>query len=138
MALRTIRVQGDPVLEKICKPVKELTPRTKELIEDMLDTMYEANGVGLAAPQVTYLMHELKEKGLWFVCADMDGTTMYDLNLTGPIGLVIGNEGSGVSRLVKEKCDFVASIPMKGDIDSLNASVAAGVLAYEIVRQRLK
>ena len=83
-------------------------------------------------------IEELKGKGMWFVCADMDGTTMYDLNLTGPIGLVIGNEGDGVSRLVKEKCDFVASIPMKGEIDSLNASVAAGVLAYEIVRQRLK
>ena len=83
-------------------------------------------------------IEELKEKGLWFVCADMGGTTMYDLNLKGPIGLVIGNEGDGVSRLVKEKCDFVASIPMKGEIDSLNASVAAGVLAYEIVRQRLK
>ena len=82
-------------------------------------------------------IEELKEKGLWFVCADMGGTIMYDLNLTGPIGLVIGNEGDGVSRLVKEKCDFVASIPMKGEIDSLNASVAAGVLAYEIVRQRM-
>ena len=82
-------------------------------------------------------MEELKKEGLWFVCADMGGTTMYDLNLTGPIGLVIGNEGEGVGRLVKEKCDFVASIPMKGDIDSLNASVAAGVLAYEIVRQRM-
>ena len=83
-------------------------------------------------------IEELKKEGMWFVCADMDGQTMYDLNLTGPIGLVIGNEGAGVSRLVKEKCDFTASIPMKGDIDSLNASVAAGVLAYEIVRQRLK
>ena len=83
-------------------------------------------------------IEELKKAGMWFVCADMDGQTMYDLNLTGPIGLVIGNEGAGVSRLVKEKCDFTASIPMKGDIDSLNASVAAGVLAYEIVRQRLK
>ena len=82
-------------------------------------------------------MEELKKEGLWFVCADMGGTTMYDLNLTGPIGLVIGNEGEGVGRLVKEKCDYVASIPMKGDIDSLNASVAAGVLAYEIVRQRM-
>lgn len=82
-------------------------------------------------------MEELKEKGLWFVCADMGGESMYRLNLKGPIGLVIGNEGEGVSRLVKEKCDFVASIPMKGEIDSLNASVAAGVLAYEIVRQRL-
>ena len=83
-------------------------------------------------------IEELKKEGRWFVCADMDGQTMYDLNLTGPIGLVIGYEGAGVSRLVKEKCDFTASIPMKGDIDSLNASVAAGVLAYEIVRQRLK
>ena len=82
-------------------------------------------------------MEELKERGLWFVCADMDGDMMYRQNLTGPIGLVIGNEGSGVSRLVKERCDYTASIPMNGDIDSLNASVAAGVLAYEIVRQRL-
>ena len=83
-------------------------------------------------------IEELKKEGLWFVCADMGGTRMYDLNLKGAIGLVIGNEGEGVSRLVKEKCDMVASIPMKGDIDSLNASVAAGVLAYEIVRQRLQ
>ena len=80
---------------------------------------------------------ELKEKGLWFVCAAMDGELMYRQNLTGPIGLVIGNEGGGVSRLVRENCDFTASVPMKGDIDSLNASVAAGVLAYEIVRQRM-
>lgn len=82
-------------------------------------------------------IEELKKEGLWFVCADMGGDVMYDLNLTGPIGLVIGNEGNGVSRLVREKCDMIASIPMKGDIDSLNASVAAGVLAYEIVRQRM-
>ena len=82
-------------------------------------------------------IEELKEKGIWFVCADMGGETMYDLDLTGPMGLVIGNEGEGVSRLVREACDFTASIPMKGDSDSLNASVAAGVLAYEIVRQRL-
>lgn len=82
-------------------------------------------------------IEELKKEGMWFVCADMGGEMMYDLNLKGSIGLVIGNEGEGVSRLVKEKCDYIASIPMKGDIDSLNASVAAGVLAYEIVRQRL-
>ena len=82
-------------------------------------------------------MDELKKEGLWFVCADMKGEVMYRQNLTGPIGLVIGNEGEGVSRLVREKCDFTASIPMKGDIDSLNASVAAGVLAYEIVRQKM-
>ena len=82
-------------------------------------------------------MEALKEQGMWFVCADMDGQEMYQLNLRGPIGVVIGNEGEGVSRLVKEKCDFVASIPMKGDIDSLNASVAAGVLSYEVVRQRM-
>lgn len=82
-------------------------------------------------------MEELKQRGLWFVCGDMEGEVMYRQNLTGPIGLVIGNEGEGVSRLVKEKCDYVAAIPMKGNIDSLNASVAAGVLAYEIVRQRM-
>ena len=82
-------------------------------------------------------MEELKKKGMWFVCADMDGTLMYRLDLKGPIGLVIGSEGEGVGRLVKEKCDMVAAIPMQGNIDSLNASVAAGVLAYEIVRQRL-
>ena len=86
---------------------------------------------------ISKTIEELKDKGLWFVCADMGGTTMYDLDLKGPIGLVVGNEGKGVSRLVKEKCDFIASIPMFGDIDSLNASVATGVLAYEIVRQRL-
>ena len=82
-------------------------------------------------------IEDLKKRVIWFVCADMGGESMYRLNLTGPIGLVIGNEGEGVSRLVKEKCDMIASIPMKGDIDSLNASVATGVLAYEIVRQRL-
>ncbi len=82
-------------------------------------------------------MEDLKKQGMWFVCGDMDGECMYSLDLTGPVGVVIGNEGSGVSRLVKENCDFVASIPMFGDIDSLNASVAAGILSYEIVRQRL-
>ena len=87
---------------------------------------------------ISKTIDELKDKGLWFVCADMGGTTLYDLDLRGSIGLVIGNEGKGVSRLVKEKCDFVASVPMFGDIDSLNASVATGVLAYEIVRQRLQ
>ena len=87
---------------------------------------------------LTNTIRDLKEQGMWFVCADMDGTSMYDLNLTGPIGLVIGNEGEGVSKLVRENCDFIASIPMNGDIDSLNASVATGVLAYEIVRQRIQ
>lgn len=87
---------------------------------------------------LTSTIEELKKEGMWFVCADMDGTTMYDLDLKGPVGLVIGNEGEGVSKLVREHCDMAASIPMKGDIDSLNASVACGVLAYEIVRQRLQ
>lgn len=82
-------------------------------------------------------INKLKDRGIWFVCADMDGEKMYDLDLTGPIGLVIGNEGKGVSSLVRKNCDYVASIPMKGDIDSLNASVAAGIMAFEIVRQRL-
>ncbi|MCR5676651.1 MULTISPECIES: 23S rRNA (guanosine(2251)-2'-O)-methyltransferase RlmB [Agathobacter] len=87
---------------------------------------------------MTQTIKELKDKGMWFVCADMGGTAMYDLDLTGPIGLVIGNEGDGVSKLVRENCDMIASIPMKGDIDSLNASVATGVLAYEILRQRIQ
>ena len=98
--------------------------------------------VGLTATvaKVTNLvktMEELKKQGMWFVCGDMSGETMYSLDLTGPIGVVIGNEGDGVSRLVKENCDFTASIPMQGDIDSLNASVAMGILSYEIVRQRI-
>lgn len=80
---------------------------------------------------------ELKNQGVWIACADMEGELMYNVNLTGPIGIVIGNEGSGVSRLVKESCDYVVSVPQKGDINSLNASVAAAVLAYEIVRQRM-
>ncbi len=84
---------------------------------------------------ISKTIDELKTKGIWFVAADMDGTDMYDIDMTGAIGLVIGNEGKGVSRLVKEKCDFIATIPMKGDIDSLNASVAAGVLGFEVFRQ---
>ncbi len=83
-------------------------------------------------------IEELKKEGMWFVCADMDGKTMYELDLRGPIGLVIGSEGEGVGRLVKDKCDMVAAIPRRGNLDSLNASVAAGVLAYEIVRQRMR
>ena len=83
-------------------------------------------------------IEDLKKEGLWFVCADMNGTVMYDLDLKGPIGLVIGSEGEGVSRLVKEKCDFILSLPMLGHINSLNASVAAGVLMYEFTRQRMK
>lgn len=86
---------------------------------------------------LSHTIRELKKKGMWFVCADMDGARMYDLDLKGPIGLVIGSEGEGVSKLVKENCDFTAAIPMAGEIDSLNASVAAGILSYEIVRQRL-
>lgn len=82
-------------------------------------------------------IRELKEEGMWFVCADMDGQLMYQVDMKGPLGLVIGSEGAGVSKLVKEQCDFTAAIPMKGNIDSLNASVAAGVLAYEAVRQRM-
>ena len=82
-------------------------------------------------------IESLKDQGMWFVCADMDGESMYNLNLTGSIGVVMGNEGNGVSDLVKKHCDLVASIPMKGDIDSLNVSVATGILTYEVVRQRL-
>lgn len=84
------------------------------------------------------VMEELKKQGLWFVCADMAGPVMYDVDLTGPVGIVIGNEGEGVGKKIKENCDFIASIPMKGNVDSLNASVAAGVLAYEVVRQQIQ
>lgn len=87
---------------------------------------------------LTQTIEELKKEGMWFVCGDMNGEIMYNVDMKGAIGLVIGSEGEGVGRLVREKCDFVASIPMKGQIDSLNASVAAGVLAYEIVRQRMQ
>lgn len=81
-------------------------------------------------------IEELKKAGLWIACADMDGENFYSSNLRGPIGLVIGSEGMGVGRLIKEKCDFTVSIPMYGEISSLNASVAAGLLMYEVVRQR--
>ena len=86
---------------------------------------------------ISRTIEDLKKRGMWFACADMKGELMYNANLTGPIGIVIGNEGTGVSRLIKQNCDLIVSIPMKGDIDSLNASVAAGVLAYEVVRQRM-
>ena len=85
---------------------------------------------------ISKTIEELKDQGMWFACADMDGTEMQKTNLKGSIGLVVGSEGKGVSRLVKEKCDFVVKIPMKGHIDSLNVSVATGVLLYEINRQR--
>ena len=118
------------------RPVSyETLERAVSSIEQALFSSYDREIPSVRIGELT--MEELKKKGMWFVCADMDGTRMYDLNLTGSIGLVIGNEGEGVGRLVKENCDFIASIPMKGNIDSLNASVAAGVLAYEIVRQRL-
>ena len=93
----------------------------------------------MAVAKVTNLnntIDELKKKGLWIACADMEAETYYGTNLSGAIGVVIGSEGEGVSRLVKEKCDFQLSIPMYGRIESLNASVAAGLIMYEIVRQR--
>ena len=85
---------------------------------------------------ISKTIEELKKEGLWFICADMSGTSMYEVDFKGAIGIVIGNEGSGVSESVKKKCDFLVSIPMFGDIDSLNVSVATGILAYEAVRQR--
>ena len=119
----------------------------KEMIKlgaDMIDLGGESTRPGhkfVSAEEeisrIVPVIKRLKEEGLWIAAADMDGEVFYEQNLTGPIGLVIGNEGEGVSRLVKEKCDFIASVPMFGDIDSLNASVATGVLAYEIVRQRM-
>lgn len=91
------------------------------------------------AAKVTNLaqtIDELKEQGFWVTAADMDGQIMYDIDFKGKIAIVVGSEGKGVSRLVREKCDFIAQIPMHGEINSLNASVAAAVLMYEAVRQR--
>jgi 23S rRNA (guanosine2251-2'-O)-methyltransferase len=85
---------------------------------------------------IPQILEELKERGVWIYCADMDGETFYNANLKGSVALVIGSEGKGVGRLVKEKCDVILSMPMKGKINSLNASVAAGVLMYEISKQR--
>ncbi len=122
--------------------VDDILAKAAEKGEDpfiiVLDNIEDPHNLGaiIRTANLARTIDDLKKKGIWFACADMDGQVMYKQNLTGPIGLVIGNEGEGVSRLVKEKCDYICSIPMKGDIDSLNASVAAGVLAYEIVRQR--
>ena len=122
----------------MCKSLTLLRSSTRHIFYHSKTSAGAINYTPVAkVTNIAATIESLKKEGLWFVCADMGGETMYNLNLTGPIGLVIGNEGEGVSRLVKEKCDYVASIPMKGNIDSLNASVAAGVLAYEIVRQRM-
>lgn len=85
---------------------------------------------------ISSVIDELKQRGIWIYAADMDGEPWCSVDYSGPVALVIGSEGSGVSRLVKEKCDFVISLPMKGKINSLNASVACGILSYEIARQR--
>lgn len=85
---------------------------------------------------IVQAIKELKEKGLWIACADMDGKPMFEENLTGPMGIVVGSEGEGVSKLTKENCDYVISVPMYGKVTSLNASVAASLMTYEVVRQR--
>lgn len=87
---------------------------------------------------ITNTIKKLKKEGLWIAAADMDGGVFYEQNLTGPLALVIGSEGFGVSRLVKQNCDFVVKMPMIGNVSSLNASVAGGILLYEIFRQRMK
>ena len=110
--------------------------KVREKIAELSEKAAKNDNIGYDQNERTTYWEQLKKVGMWFVCADMDGTPYYQMDLKGPMGLVIGNEGEGVSRLIKETCDFVASIPMKGDIDSLNASVAAGVLAFEIARQR--
>lgn len=86
---------------------------------------------------LTVVIKELKDKGLWVIGTDMDGEPCYKSNLTGPIALVIGNEGNGISKLIKENCDAIVSIPVIGEIGSFNASVAAGITMYEVVRQRI-
>jgi len=79
---------------------------------------------------------KLKEEGLWIAAVDMDGDAFYSTNLSGPLALVVGSEGEGISRLTKENCDFIVSMPMSGNVTSLNASVAGGILLYEVYRQR--
>lgn len=130
--LRTANLAGAHGVVILKNRAVGLTPTVARVSAGAINYTPVARVTNMAAA-----IDSLKKEGLWFACADMGGELMYRLNLKGPIGIVIGNEGSGVSRLVREKCDFIASIPMKGNIDSLNASVAAGVLAYEIVRQRL-
>ena len=83
------------------------------------------------------VMEQLKERGVWFYCADMDGQDWCSMDYSGGVGLIIGSEGRGVSRLVREKCDFVVSMPMRGKVNSLNASVAGGIILYEVARQRM-
>lgn len=85
---------------------------------------------------IVQTIRELKERGLWIACADMDGKTLYEENLTGPIGIVVGSEGEGVSKLTRDNCDYIVSVPMYGKVTSLNASVAASLMVYEVVRQR--
>ncbi|MCR5674141.1 MAG: 23S rRNA (guanosine(2251)-2'-O)-methyltransferase RlmB [Lachnospiraceae bacterium] len=115
---------------------------TKDRCAPLSETVMRASAGALhhlpivRVTNLVYTIEQLKKQSLWFVCADMDGAPAQELSLTGPVGLIVGNEGKGVSRLVREHCDLVATIPMKGKVSSLNASVAAGILAYEIVRQR--
>ena len=85
---------------------------------------------------IVQTIRELKERGLWIACADMDGKTLYEEDLTGPIGIVVGSEGEGVSKLTRDNCDYIVSVPMYGKVTSLNASVAASLMVYEVVRQR--
>lgn len=108
-----------------------LTPAVVKASAGAVEYMPVAKVTNLAR-----LLDELKTHGIWIVGADLEGSPYTRLNLTGPLALVIGSEGQGIRRLVKEKCDFLAGIPLKGRIESLNASVAAGILMYEVVRQR--
>lgn len=94
-------------------------------------------GINIAkVTNINQVIKELKDKGLWIIGTDMNGEEYYKSNLKGPIALVIGSEENGISRLVKENCDLMINVPMKGTIDSLNASVASGIIMYEVVRQR--
>jgi len=85
---------------------------------------------------IAQTLEQLKKRGVWVTGASMDGALYTEIDFSGSVALVIGAEGAGISRLVREHCDFIASIPLRGQIDSLNAGVAAGVLMYEVVRQR--
>lgn len=122
-------VHGICVLKRHAAPISEIVIKSSAGAAFTLPIVKVSN--------MTQTINELKERGVWVAASDMDGQVMYETNLTGSIALVIGNEGSGVSSLVKKNCDYIVSIPMFGKMNSLNASVAAGVLGYEIVRQRI-
>lgn len=121
-------VDGIIIPKNRCVDVNSTVMRTSVGALDYVKIVQVTNLVGT--------MKELKEKGFWIVGTDMDGTDYQEIDYRGNTAIVIGNEGNGMARLVKENCDFIASIPMNGKVNSLNASVAAGIIIYEAIAKR--